>query len=75
MEAVDPAWLSQGVKSPKHLMLDISTAQNSLAKVRTLIIRADVDETPAYGLFVDRSLAQYVWGVVYDAGRNRNSPD
>ena len=22
MEAVDPAWLAQGVKSPKHLMLD-----------------------------------------------------
>ena len=22
VEAVDPAWLSQGVKSPKHLMLD-----------------------------------------------------
>jgi NAD-dependent dihydropyrimidine dehydrogenase PreA subunit len=22
LEAVDPAWLSQGVKSPKHLMLD-----------------------------------------------------
>jgi heterotetrameric sarcosine oxidase gamma subunit len=45
-------------------------AQSSLAKVRTLIIRADADEDmPAYGLFVDRSLAQYVWDVVFDAGR------
>jgi heterotetrameric sarcosine oxidase gamma subunit len=44
-------------------------AQTSLAKVRTLIIRADIDEMPVYGLFVDRSLAQYVWDVVYDAGQ------
>lgn len=46
----------------------LHAAQTSLAKVRTLIIRADIDTTPAYGLFVDRSLAQYVWNVVYDAG-------
>ena len=44
-------------------------AQTSLAKVRTLIIRADINDTPAYGLFVDRSLARYVWDVVYDAGQ------
>ncbi len=47
---------------------NLHAAQTSLAKVRTLIIRADIDTTPAYGLFVDRSLAQYVWDVVYDAG-------
>jgi heterotetrameric sarcosine oxidase gamma subunit len=46
----------------------LHAAQTSLAKVRTLIIRADIDTTPAYGLFLDRSLAQYVWDVVYDAG-------
>ncbi|MEO8394638.1 MAG: sarcosine oxidase subunit gamma family protein [Chloroflexota bacterium] len=48
---------------------NLHAAQTSLAKVRTLIIRADIDTTPAYGLIVDRSLAQYVWGVVYDAGQ------
>ncbi len=47
----------------------LHAAQTSLAKVRTLIVRADIDETPAYGLIVDRSLAQYVWGMVYDAGQ------
>jgi heterotetrameric sarcosine oxidase gamma subunit len=44
-------------------------AQTSLAKVRTLIVRVDVGNTPAYGLFVDRSLAAYVWGVVVDAAQ------
>jgi heterotetrameric sarcosine oxidase gamma subunit len=51
------------------LFLNLHAAQTSLAKVRTLIVRADVDSVPAYGLFVDRSLAAYVWGVVYDAAQ------
>ena len=44
-------------------------AQTSLAKVRTLIIRMDVAQAPAYYLMVDRSLAVYLWEVVYDAAQ------
>lgn len=46
---------------------NLYAAQTSLAKVRTLIIRVDVEQTPAYGLVVDRSLAAYVWDVMFDA--------
>ncbi|HVU12994.1 MAG TPA: hypothetical protein VHD90_17065 [Phototrophicaceae bacterium] len=47
---------------------NLHAAQTSLAKVRTLIIRADIDDaTPSYALIVDRSLAAYVWGIVFDA--------
>lgn len=46
---------------------NMHAAQSSLAKVRTLIVRADVAQTPAYALVVDRSLAAYLWGVVFDA--------
>jgi sarcosine oxidase subunit gamma len=42
-------------------------AQTSLAKVRALIVRLDTVQAPAYYLIVDRSLAAYVWEVVYDA--------
>jgi sarcosine oxidase subunit gamma len=42
-------------------------AQTSLAKVRALIVRLDTAQAPAYYLIVDRSLAAYVWEVVYDA--------
>lgn len=48
---------------------DRYAAQTSLAKVRTLIVRADIDGVPAYGLFVDRSLAAYVWEIVADAAQ------
>lgn len=46
---------------------DCYAAQTSLAKVRTLIMRIDAGQVPAYYLVVDRSLADYVWKVVYDA--------
>jgi heterotetrameric sarcosine oxidase gamma subunit len=42
-------------------------AQTSLAKVKTLIVRLDEGQTQAYHLIVDRSLAAYVWDVVFDA--------
>jgi len=46
---------------------NLHAAQTSLAKVPTLIVRADRDAVPAYLLVVERSLGAYVWGVVYDA--------
>jgi heterotetrameric sarcosine oxidase gamma subunit len=48
---------------------NLHAASSSLAKVRALIIRADISHTPTYGLIVDRSLARYVWSVVFDAAR------
>lgn len=42
-------------------------AQSSLAKVRTLIVRFDDENTPAFHLVVSASLAAYVWSVVADA--------
>jgi len=42
-------------------------AQSSLAKVRTLIVRLDDANVPAYRLIVSASLAAYVWSVVADA--------
>lgn len=42
-------------------------AQSSLAKVRTLIVRLDEGNLPAYRLVVGSSLAAYVWDVVTDA--------
>ena len=38
LEAVDPAWLAQGVRSPKHLMLE----QRGLAPLRALCERLKV---------------------------------
>lgn len=42
-------------------------AQTSLAKVRATIVRNDRDNVPAYHLIVGYSVAEYVWGVVFDA--------
>jgi heterotetrameric sarcosine oxidase gamma subunit len=46
---------------------DHHVAQSSLAKVRTLIVRLDDSNSPAYHLIVSSSLAAYVWSVVADA--------
>ncbi len=62
---------------PKVCGLDFSArrfpnhyaAQTMLAKVRALVIRADISDLPVYTVVVDRSLAAYVWEVVYDAAR------
>jgi heterotetrameric sarcosine oxidase gamma subunit len=62
---------------PKVCGLDFSArrfpdhyaAQTMLAKVRALVIRADNGDLPLYTVVVDRSLAAYVWEVVYDAAR------
>ncbi len=43
------------------------SAQSSLAKVRTLIVRLDDENIRTYHLIVSVSLAAYVWDVVADA--------
>lgn len=44
-------------------------AQTSAAKIKTLIVRFDQDQIPAYYLHVNRPLGQYFWEVVQDAGQ------
>jgi heterotetrameric sarcosine oxidase gamma subunit len=43
--------------------------QTSAAKIKTLIVRADEDQTPVYFLHVERSLGQYFWETLIDAGQ------
>lgn len=44
-------------------------AQTSAAKIKTLIARYDQSETPTYFLHVSRSLGQYFWKIVWEAGQ------
>ncbi|MBE7549510.1 MAG: hypothetical protein HS126_00335 [Anaerolineales bacterium] len=48
---------------------NLRVAQTSVAKIKTLIARHDQGETPAYFLHVNRSLGQYFWEVVWEAGQ------
>jgi sarcosine oxidase gamma subunit len=43
--------------------------QSSAAKIKTLIARCDEAGTPSYFLHVDRSLGQYFFEVLRDAGQ------
>jgi formate hydrogenlyase subunit 6/NADH:ubiquinone oxidoreductase subunit I len=69
LEAVDPQWLQQGVKSPKHLMLDPEPCilcracedvcpWNCIFMLDTGIIRTVED--PATGELVERAEAVFV---------------
>ena len=42
--------------------------QSSLAKTNQLIVRRDMQNMPAYSIVGGRSLADYVWGVISEAG-------
>lgn len=44
-------------------------AQSSVAKVRTIILRHDRGEIPAFELFFDRAYAEYIWDALMDAGK------
>lgn len=48
---------------------NLSVAQTSAAKIKTLIARHDEGETPAYFLHVNRPFGQYFWDIVWDAGQ------
>ncbi len=43
--------------------------QSSAAKIKTLIARYDEYGAPTYHLHVNRSLGQYFWDIVWDAGQ------
>ncbi len=48
---------------------NMSVAQSSAAKIKTLIARYDEAETPAYYLHVNRPFGQYFWDILWDAGQ------
>ena len=44
-------------------------AQTSAAKIKALIVRCDENDIPTYFLHVNRTLGQYFWETVWDAGQ------
>lgn len=48
---------------------NLHAAQTSAAKIKSLIVRADQGNVLTYYLHVERSLGQYFWEVVWDAGQ------
>jgi heterotetrameric sarcosine oxidase gamma subunit len=52
-----------------RLFPNMFVAQTSAAKIKTLIVRADQGNVLTYFLHVERSLGQYFWEVVWDAGQ------
>lgn len=48
---------------------NLYAAQTSAAKIKTLVVRADQTGVLTYFLHVERSLGQYFWEVVWDAGQ------
>ncbi|MEQ8640967.1 MAG: sarcosine oxidase [Alphaproteobacteria bacterium] len=51
---------------PKHFP-DLAIAQTSVARQNSIIIRADIGETPAYHVLSDWSAAGYMWRSILDA--------
>lgn len=46
---------------------NLHCVQTSLAKVRTLLLRRDLHEKPAFVLAVGRSVSEYVWRILLNA--------
>lgn len=65
-----PAALSKlcGLDFAGDAFPDLYAAQTSLAKVRALVLRHDQAGQSAYLIAVGRSLAEYVWAQLLDAG-------
>ena len=48
---------------------DLSAAQTGFAKTRALLLRHDLASVPGFEIYIDRSLGEYVWKTILDAGR------
>ena len=48
---------------------NMQVKQSSAAKIKTLIARCDEDNIPTYYLHIDRSLGQYFFETLWDAGQ------
>jgi heterotetrameric sarcosine oxidase gamma subunit len=51
---------------------NLTAKQSSVAKTRQLILRRDLGEYPAFSLIGARSLANYLWKTLFEAGRDLN---
>lgn len=47
----------------------LSVAQTAIAKTRAILLRRDLAGVPGFELYMDRSLGEYVWETILDAGR------
>ena len=57
-----------GLDFDDEVFSDGEAAQTSLAKTRQLILRRDVGSLAAYSIIGRRSLGDYVWGILAEAG-------
>jgi heterotetrameric sarcosine oxidase gamma subunit len=48
---------------------NMKAAQASAAKIKALFVRRDENDIPTYFLHVNRTLGQYFWETVWDAGQ------
>jgi aminomethyltransferase len=48
---------------------NLAARQSSVAKTRQLILRHDLDGLPVYALIGARSLAEYLWKTILEAGK------
>lgn len=58
-----------GLDFRDEVFADGQARQTSVAKVNQLIIRRDLGTLPAYALIGARSLGEYLWGVLQEAGQ------
>ena len=48
---------------------NLSCAQGAVAKIHTLVMRADVKTQLAYEIFCRREFGEYMWQTLHDAGQ------
>ena len=56
-----------GVDLRPHKFAEGAIAQTSIARLNTIVLRADLGETPAYYLLTDIASASYMWASLIDA--------
>ena len=50
-----------------HKFQSLQVAQTVMARAGVIIIRRDIEQTPAFYLLTDSSLAEYMWDCILDA--------
>lgn len=50
-----------------HKFKEMHVAQTIMARVSVIVVRCDMEQTPAYYVLVDSSLAEYLWDSILDA--------
>ena len=52
-----------------HKFQRMQVAQTVMARVGVIVIRRDIEQTPAFYVLTDSSLAEYMWDSILDALR------